>query len=57
MNDQAIINFMIIIQILNFWIVFIERKNIKNNWKKIKLKNKIHIVFYLFFPFFVIMSL
>ena len=57
MNNQNIIDIMCLFQVVSFLMVFMERKNIKNEWKEIDYSKKIGRVFFVFLPALVIISL
>jgi len=57
MNNQLIIDLMIVFQVVNSWVFFLERHNIRSNWKKNKIKRKISIVTLFFLPLLTILLL
>ena len=57
MSNQLLIKLMIFFQVLNSWIFFLEKQNIKLSWKTNKIKNKISLIFLFFLPLLTILSL
>lgn len=57
MSNQFIIDLMIIFQVINGWMLFIERRNIRSVWKENKIKKKLSLIFIFFLPLLVILSL
>lgn len=57
MNNQTVIDFMVILQAVSFWIMYIERYNIRRQWKDWTIKEKIGRTFFMFIPLLVIVSL
>ena len=57
MGNQFIKDLMIIFQVINGWMLFIERRNIRSVWKENKIKKKLSLIFIFFLPLLVILSL
>lgn len=57
MNNQTVIDFMIIMQVVSFFMIYFERHYIKENWNKIPKRALCGRIFMVFLPLLVIISL